>query len=434
MNLNKLFFIKTLGCKVNQYESQAIRESLIRAGFKECRSEQIADIFILNTCTVTGQADKESRRLIKLFRRTNPSADIAVTGCYAESAADELSAMPGVTHIIKNSDKGRIAQILENRDSDHSSQTQSDGKWSLSPITDFKDHTKAFIKIQDGCDNFCSYCKVPYVRPRVISRSISDITEEALALAANGFKEIVLTGVCLGAWGKDLTGDRRFGLIDVLGALEKVKGDFRVRLSSIEPGYVTDELIEFISGSEWMCRHLHIPMQSGDSDILKKMLRPYTAEGFRLLVDKAKARIKGLAVTTDVMIGFPGESEANFKNTLGLVKYVSPLRTHIFTFDRRKGTAAYNMPDVIPNDILRRRYIELRTAALAVSYLYRRAFLNTRLSVLVENRVDPGTGFHKGYTDNYIKIFFRGDSNLMRKMIPVKIEHLNLLYTFGAVN
>jgi len=428
---NKCFFIHTLGCKVNQYESQAIREILIGAGFKECLSKETADLYIVNTCTVTEKADKESRHWIGTFHKTNPKAKIVVTGCSAEQDADKLSFLPSVAHIIKNKDKSLIADILNG---------VTGSKPEPLSITDFKGHTKAFVKIQDGCDNRCSYCKVPLVRGSLSSRPIEDIIKEVRALEKKGFKEIVLTGICLGAWGRDLipegvvetSGAKAPGIVDVLKAIDKTGGDFRVRLSSIEPLNVTDELLEYMAGSVRICRHLHIPLQSGDDDILSKMNRPYTVAMYKEIVRKAVSVIKDLAVTTDIMVGFPGESNHNFKNTVDLVKEILPARTHIFTFSKRPGTAAWEMDQNADHALLKRRFYELQTACFGASYLYRSRFLGQDLGVLVETRRDRLSGWLCGYSDNYIRVQFQGDDSLMKRIVPVKIDDVNLIRTLGA--
>lgn len=430
---NKRFFIHTLGCKVNQYESQAMREILIAAGFKECLSKETADLYIINTCTVTEKAERESRHWIGTFHKTNPKARILVTGCYAEQDAAHIAVLPGVVHIVNNIDKAYVADILDHRP------VTSSLRQALK-VTDFKGHTKAFVKIQDGCENRCAYCKIPMVRGPLSSRPLDEIVKEAGILAGKGFKEIVLTGICLGAWGKDLfreevavsPGIKGANIVDVLKAIDKIGGNFRIRLSSIEPANVTDELIEYIASADRVCRHLHIPMQSGDDDILRKMNRPYTAEIYRNIVQKAVSKVKDLAITTDIMIGFPGESHANFKNTVNLVKEILPARTHIFTFSKRPGTAAWDMPQETDPASLKRRFYELQTASLGASYLYRSRFVGKPLDVLVETRRDKLSGWLCGYSDNYIRVQFQGDDALMRTIVPVEIEDVNLIRTLGV--
>lgn len=299
-------------------------------------------------------------------------------------------------------------------------------------ITDFKDHTKAFVKIQDGCENFCAYCKVPLVRSVLWSKPLAHIVDEVKVLVGKGFKEIVLAGICLGLWGRGLSGSGA-SLIDVLKALEAVPGDFRIRLSSIEPKHVTAELIDYIASHARMCRHLHIPLQSGDDQILALMHRPYTAGFYRELVGAARARMPDIAITTDIMTGFPGEGDEHHKRTLAFVKEFLPARTHIFSYSMRRGTAACDLPGEPDRQTKRRRYFSLKVAALSASYLYRRRYLNQKLDVLVENARDGRTGLLVGYSDNYIRVQFRGGDELMGRIIPVKVVDLVLLYTWGEL-
>lgn len=420
---SKRFFIKTLGCKVNQYESQAMRELLLDAGFKECLSKETADIYILNTCTVTSKADSESRHWSGIFHKTNPKAKIVLTGCAVENNAGAFSFLPGVSNIIQNDDKIKIADILTN----HEPRATSE---DFLTITDFKDHTKAFVKIQDGCENCCSYCKVPLVRGALRSKPLEHIVEEVGVLASKGFREIVLTGICLGAWGIDLTG--KPSLTDILKALVGIAGDFRIRLSSIEPKYVTDELIAFIDQNKRMCRHLHIPIQSGDDEILHRMNRPYRAGDLKDLIINVKKKIKDVGITTDILIGFPGETDKNFRNTINLIKEILPVRTHIFPFSKREGTAACAMTDIVNECEVKRRFQRMKIAAITASYLFRERFLKQTLDVLVESKKERYSGRLTGYSDNYIKVMFEGPDSLIKKIVPVKIEELNLTYTLGA--
>ena len=424
---------------MNQYESQAMREILLKSGFRECITKDIADIYILNTCTVTGKADKESRRWLGLFHKANPNARIVVTGCYVEEGADDINDLPGISHIMKNSEKARIAEILgETGTADKAARRPANGAPALA-ISDFKNHAKAFVKIQDGCENFCSYCKVPFVRGRMISRPIADIVEEVKALVNNGFQEIVLTGICLGAWGTDFAsaalasemGIDSMNLVDILRELDKMPDSFRVRLSSIEPRYVSDDLVDYISKHKRICRHLHIPLQSGDDTVLAAMNRPYTSGDYKALINKIRERVEGISLTTDVLVGFPGESDANFKNTEDFIKEMLPSRVHLFSFSKRKGTRAYDMAGALKDETIKKRYNMLKAASLSASYLYRRRSIGQTLSVLAETRRDKGTKLLTGYSDNYIKVYFDGPDELMKRITPVRITEANLLYTFG---
>ena len=289
----KTFKICTLGCKVNQYEAQAIRERFLNHGFKEALAGKKADNYIINTCTVTANADKQSLALIRNCNRQNPKAKIIVTGCLAQKDSDSLRGLKGVDFIISK-------------------------KFFTSGVTDFSGHTRAFLKIQDGCNNFCSYCKVPLVRGVSKSRPLEEIVREARQLVKNGFKEIVVTGICLGSYGKDLSPKIR--LAQALKSLDDIDGLPRIRISSIEPNDVSAELIERIAGSGKICRHLHIPLQSGDDEILRRMHRHYNRLDYLKLIERLKVCMPDIAISTDVMVGFPGENEIHFKNTLDKVK------------------------------------------------------------------------------------------------------------------
>ncbi len=438
VNGRKRFYIHTLGCKVNQYESQAMREILVRAGFDECSSKEAADICIVNTCTVTAEADRESKYMIGAFRRASPGAQIVATGCLVEKDADDIAALHKVDHIVRNNDKRLIADILNN-----SPNTQypilNTVPVSALKITGFKGHSKAYVKIQDGCENRCSYCKVPLVRRELASKPIQDIVDEVEGLVANGFRETILTGICLGAWGKDLFPEeivKRAGLhsvtvLDALKSIDRIPGDFRIRLSSIEPKYVTDGLIEFMAGNKRMCRHLHIPLQSGDDEILKKMNRPYTAAAYGALIGKARAAIPDIAITTDVLVGFPGESEAHFRNTLAFIRDLAPARAHVFTYSKREGTPACAMGPAVDEHTLKERHFALTVAAGEASYYYRKGFVNKKLAILVETKRDKTTGCLKGYSDNYIKVHFDGPDELMKSIAPVRVNDVSLTGTMG---
>jgi threonylcarbamoyladenosine tRNA methylthiotransferase MtaB len=397
----------TLGCKANQYDSQLIREQLSSAGYREISNGSPADLCVINTCTVTHHADSDSLNLIRKAIRQNPKAAIAVTGCLTELDSDKLRKIQGVGLIVKNNDKGNILPLLRN-------------KSSAAPniISRFAGHSRAFVKIQDGCDNFCSYCKVPFVRGRSRSRAAGDIAREAGLLVNNGFKEIVLCGICLGAYGRDLS--PKVDLVDVLDELENIKGLLRLRLSSIEAKDVGKRLIGKMASSKQLCPHLHIPLQSGDDDILKKMCRNYSSGEYLRLIDKIKQRIPALAITTDVMVGFPGETTDNFMNTVSLVKKIKPLKVHIFPYSLREKTLASLRPGrAIDPKILKDRSLYLKKVADALSNGYRKQFLNKKIEVLFEGGSRQHPGFWEGYTGNYLKVLHKSGQKLKNKLITV---------------
>lgn len=408
----------TLGCKVNQYETQSIREQFLKAGFIEINNHKPADIYVINTCTVTHKADRDSRRLIYLAQRENPTSQIIVTGCYTELDSAEIAKIPGVTRIVKNQDKNRILELLnENNEINEHNDNNEIG------ISSFSGHTRAFLKIQDGCNNLCAYCKVPLVRGPSRSRPLEGIIREARELLKNGFKEIVLCGICLGAYGRDLV--PALNLVDVIVALEDIKGLLRIRLSSIEAGDVTDELIQKIAQSKKLCRHLHIPIQSGDDTILKKMNRKYTRTDYLNLIDKIKSYIPDIAITTDVLVGFPGETEENFENTLKLIKEIMPLRIHIFPYSPRAGTfAACHFKDELNPLIIKKRISRLKNISQICSLAYKKQFLNKDMEVLIEAQSKENSDFWEGYAHNYIKIQVKSDLNLKNRLILVKLKQI----------
>jgi len=392
MKTVKLF---TLGCKVNQYETQGIRERFLSKGFKELNNGRSADYCVVNTCTVTGLADRKSRNIIRRCIRENPGARILVTGCLVERDREELLKIEGISCIIPK-------------------------HFFPDSISSFCGHARAFLKIQDGCNNFCSYCKVPLVRGPSVSKDPAVIIEEAKKLVEEGFKEIVLTGICLGAYGRDLK--IKTGLLRVISELEKIKGLCRLRLSSIEAKDVSDALIRKIAGSAKLCKHLHIPLQSGDSRILKQMNRRYSGDFYLNLIKKIKKRIPLIAITTDVMVGFPGETEANFKNTLDLVKSINPLKVHIFPYSRREGTAASKSGcAVLDTKILKDRVERLASFSDKCASQYKAQFLGKKLAVLIERRVKNQRNMWEGYSDNYIKFQVKSKRDLKNKIIYLKM-------------
>ena len=423
----------TLGCKINQYDTQSIRERFIQAGFKELEDNQPANIYVINTCTVTHKADSDSLNVIRKAKRENPKAGILVTGCLTELDEDKIEKVGGITLILKNKDKEKILAT---------SQTNKG-------ISYFKGHTRAFLKIQDGCNNFCSYCKVPKVRGPSRSKPLNQIIDEAARLVKNGFtpletigrqekdkmsltgfKEIVLCGICLGAYGRDLK--PRINLVDVIEELEKIPGLLRIRLSSIEAGDISDELIDRIAKSKKLCPHLHIPFQSGDDEILKKMNRKITFEGYLNLIHRIKARIPEVGITTDVLVGFPQETEENFQNTIKLIIKVVPLKVHIFPYSPRSGTAASNFKDTLNPVIVKERILRLREISRNCSLIYRAEFLNKKMDVLIEARAKENREYWQGYAGNYIKVRVKSGLNLKNKLITLRLRKIGEDYIVAS--
>jgi len=410
------FYIKTLGCKVNQYESQVIRENFVRNGYVEARNSDDADICVVNTCTVTSTSDSKSLKSIRSgFKKKNKC--VIATGCMIDDEDLDLSKLKGVDFIIKNKDKYRIPDIIRLSQNTHEPRVLN-----LEPdiITGFHDHARAFVKVQDGCNNRCSYCKVSVVRGKSKSRPFERIIDECSALIENGYKEIVLTGICLGAYGKDIS--KTASLAKLIENICKIKGDWRMRLSSIEPKDVTDDLISLIKSEEKLCKHLHIPFQSGDDEILKRMKRPYTAGDYIGIADRLRKAIPDIAISTDIMVGFPGEEEAQFQNTLNFIKKIRPMRLHVFGFSKRTGTPAYNYKGIVSNIMKKQREHALLDAVGGFSGEFENLFIGKIARVLVEDKRDK-QNFLQGYTDRYIKVSIAGPDSVKTRLLTCQLTY-----------
>jgi len=420
----------TLGCKVNQYDTQSIREQLLRCGLRELTTRAPADIYVVNTCTVTHRSDAGSLYLIRKVLRENPKAKVIVAGCLTKLDSDKIRKTSPGCLIIK--DKENLSPIFKKlKLTLHSSPSSRHSLPKTRFISHFRGRTRAFLKIQDGCDNFCSYCKVPLVRGGSASRKIEDIISEARELAQNGFKEIVLCGICLGSFGKGLRPVAH--LVDLIKQLEKIEGILRIRLSSIEAADVDSRLIKYMSASKKLCRHLHIPIQSGDDEILKKMNRRYTRQEYSRLIGKIKKSIPDIAITTDVLVGFPGEKESNFRNTLRLVKKIQPEKTHIFPYSSRQGTLAAKFSDARISDAqLKKRITALKLMADSCGLAYKKKFLGQAREVLFEARNKDKFGWWQGFTGNYLKVRLKSEQKLKNCLLPVRLIKIDADYLIAS--
>lgn len=486
-NMKTCAFI-TLGCKVNQYETQALRESLTSKGFVEIVPEQAADLYVINTCTVTSASDEKSRQYIKWVRRKNPSATVVVTGCYAEADSEAIKNIEGVDYVITKVEEAYLAEIVS-RGTVHRAPTQetsvpsessndhknppplsplplggrktrgitilpalhgvgkgegenrfSGGKSLSEPTEDsiynlkishFAGHTRAFLKIEDGCDLYCSYCIIPYVRGGIKSRRPQDIFEEARRLIDNGYKEIILTGIHLGAYGKDE--QENYRLLDIIQILSNLSGLERIRLSSIEANEITHDLIDLVVHTKKICPHFHIPLQSGDDFILKRMNRKYTSSHYLEILGSIRSKIDSPSVTTDVIVGFPGEKDVHFENTIGLCKNAGFSRMHIFPFSAREGTPAAKMTDHCSPQIIKQRKALLDATAKTLAFSYKKQFLGTHAEVLVEAERDSKTNKLCGYSERYIKVLFDGPDTVKNSIVSVQIEEVTPLLVMGTL-
>lgn len=418
--LQKTVAITTLGCKINQFESAAMSETLGKAGFTIVSFDSPADIYVINTCTVTSRTDAESRRLIRRASRQNPLAKIVVTGCYAQVAFEELQGMAGVNLILGNSEKSGIAAMLKDLGDGQTVMVSDISREQASPGTrleSFAEHTRAFLQIQNGCDAFCSYCIVPYARGR--SRSVP--LDEALAgfatFAGQGYQEVVLTGIHLGAYGLDLTPP--LSLLEVLIAAENQDLVKRIRIGSVEPTEVSESLIAFMAGSTAVCHHLHIPLQSGHDRILAAMNRNYSVKLFRDLMDKLTTALPRICVGTDIITGFPGETDAEFEEGYRFLESLPLAYFHVFPFSPRAGTPAATMQDQVHSSVVKERAKVLRKLSEEKKKTYYRSFIGNTLQVLVQNR--EAGGLLKGLARNYIPVLLQGDDVLLNTEQPVRI-------------
>lgn len=403
------FCIKTLGCKVNQYESQVVRENFLKAGYIEAEGFEGADVCVVNTCTVTSTSDSKSLRLIRSAVRKNKC--VVVTGCMAEDKDLDLSRLSGVRFIVKNRDKYKIPEII-NRSS----------RSSINTISGLKGHTRVFVKVQDGCDNICSYCKVRIVRGRSKSRPLKEVLDECAGLIRRGSGEIVLTGICLGAYGRDLS--KGLNLSRLIEEICKIEGKWRLRLSSIEPKDITKDLIYEIQRQDRLCKHIHVPFQSGDDFILRKMERPYKERYYLDVGRRLRDAVPDIAISTDIMVGFPGETEKRFQNTLGFVREVRPMRMHVFPFSKRKGTKAYNYEDLVPDSVKKERVNSLMRLAGELSLEYVTQFIDKEVEVLVEHKRSDD-GYLQGYTDRYIKVCVDSPDSLKGHLVNSRLTLTN---------
>lgn len=422
--------VTTLGCKVNQCESAAIGSHLTTAGFDTLKQDQAVDLVVINTCTVTGKAAMQSRQAIRQAMRQHPGAKIVVTGCYAQTAPQEIQSIEGVSLIVGHADKLRIADILSQNASTtpqpqliHQTISQHHD-FAAMPSVAPDGRTRAFLKIQDGCNAYCTYCIVPHARGRSRSMPIADVNTHLQKLGAVGHREVVLTGIHLGAFGKDLDPPR--SLADLLDKITPACPVDRLRLSSIEPTEINERILAHMAHNATpLCPHLHIPLQSGDDQILKRMGRPYSREMFRDAIQKVKSKLPQAAIGVDVLVGFPGESEAAFQQTFDLIEALPVTYLHVFPFSARKGTPAAGFNDKIPENIIKARCRRLRQLGENKKEAFYRTQVGQRVEVLVETVHDTATGQPKGHSTNYLPVVLADHQAAPNTIVSVHIERLD---------
>lgn len=423
----KKVVIATLGCKANQFDSALIEESIPQSNVKVVPADKPADIYIINTCTVTRKTDYQSRQLIRRFQKKNPEALIVVTGCYAQVSSDEISRIPGVDYILGNREKEQIGQFLlqfEKRERPliQVGSIAEEKRLKYPPINRFSQLSRAFLKIQDGCNRHCTYCIVPYARGLSRSLEPEKVLQQIKLLSRAGYREVVLSGINLGSYGSELSPCLSF--LDLLLNLEKQRPVQRIRISSLNPDEISEEMINLLASSETLCPHLHISLQSGDDRTLKRMGRSYTAKFFSGLVRRIKSQIPEASIGVDVIAGFPGEREENFYNTYKLLEVLPVTYLHIFPFSKRPGTPAAQFSDQVNGRIIKERSWRLRELGRQKREQFYQDFIGNKCLVLVERKRDSKSGLLRGYSRNYLPVLLRGGDGLMGREVEVQISRI----------
>ncbi|WKA60082.1 tRNA (N(6)-L-threonylcarbamoyladenosine(37)-C(2))-methylthiotransferase MtaB [Planococcus shenhongbingii] len=426
----------TLGCKVNHYETEAIWQLFKEQGYERGEFDHHSDVYVINTCTVTNTGDKKSRQVIRRAVRKNPDAVICVTGCYAQTSPAEIMAIPGVDIVVGTQDRtkllGYIEQYKEERKPINAvGNIMKNRIYEELDVPAFTDRTRASLKIQEGCNNFCTFCIIPWARGLMRSRDPQEVVRQAQQLVDAGYLEIVLTGIHTGGYGEDL---KNYNLAQLLRDLEtEVKGLKRLRISSIEASQLTDEVIAVLRDSKIVVRHLHIPIQSGSNTVLKRMRRKYTMEFFADRLVQLRKALPELAITSDVIVGFPGETEDEFMETFNFINGNKFSELHVFPYSKRTGTPAARMEDQIDEEIKNERVHRLIALNDQLAKEYASHFEGELLEIIPEEcfKENPDSGLLEGYTDNYLKVVIPGDESLIGKIVKVKITKAGYPYNEG---
>lgn len=411
----------TLGCKVNQYETEAMTKLFSDAGYEIKKFEEVCDIYVINTCTVTGTGDRKSRQMIHRAKKTNPDAIIAVTGCYSQVAPDEIEKIDGVSLILGTSDRSKIVEYIDDYLATHKKnvavhdimkQREYETLW----VSSYSSKTRAFVKIEDGCTEFCTYCIIPYARGPVRSRPAESIKKEVEKLAENGFKEIVLTGIHLASYGKDT---KKENLLDIIRLVSSVNGIERIRLGSLEPRILTEDFISEIAKIPKMCNHFHISLQSGCDETLKRMNRKYSAKEYENSVNSLRKHFNAPAIATDIMVGFPGETDEEFEQSLNFAKKIHFADAHVFAYSNRKGTKADLFKNQVDKHTKEKRSKILTKCINDMHREYLENIVGTTADVLFEKR--QSDNMFEGHLSNYVKVHINTKDDVSNQILKVKI-------------
>ncbi|OCT17169.1 tRNA (N(6)-L-threonylcarbamoyladenosine(37)-C(2))-methylthiotransferase MtaB [Paenibacillus pectinilyticus] len=427
----------TLGCKVNFYDTEAIWQLFKNEGYDQVDFENTADVYVINTCTVTNTGDKKSRQMIRRAIRRNPEAIVAVTGCYAQTSPAEIMAIPGVDMVIGTQDREKIIPLVKQFETDRQPinavrNIMKTRQFEELDVPDFADRTRAFLKIQEGCNNFCTFCIIPWSRGLMRSREPQSVIAQAEQLVAAGYQEIVLTGIHTGGYGEDI---EDYSLAKLLKDLDKVQGLKRIRISSIEASQITDEVIDVLKSSDKMCRHLHIPLQAGDDQVLARMRRKYTTAEFARKIERLHEIMPDVAITTDVIVGFPGETEEMFRDGLKFMEQMKFSEMHVFPYSKRTGTPAARMEDQVDEEIKNARVHELIDLSERMQLAYAQKFVGQVLEVIPERTYKgaPDSGLYSGYSDNYVQLVFEGSEDMIGQVCRVKVTEAGVNESKGQL-
>lgn len=425
--MRKKVALHNLGCKVNAYETEAMQQMLEEAGYEIVPFAPGADVYVINTCTVTNIADRKSRQMLHKAKKMNPDAIVVAAGCYVQTDAKKAEEDASIDLIIGNNRKQELIPILEAYQKNHVKKQEmidinQTREYEALHIDRTEEHTRAYIKVQDGCNQFCTYCLIPYARGRVRSRNIQDVVDEVRRLAASGCQEVVLTGIHLTSYGVDRPEEKE-SLIELICAVHEVEGIKRIRLGSLEPGIITEEFAKMVSGLSKFCPHFHLSLQSGCTDTLKRMNRRYTAEEYKEHCDILRKYFPSPALTTDVITGFPGETEEEFEKSKQFVEDIEFYETHIFPYSKREGTKAANMKGQLPEQVKKERCRQLIETGKKHKLEYMEKFLGQEKEVLFETRqMIDGVSYWTGYTMEYLKVGIESEENLENKRLNVELK------------
>ena len=416
--MEKTVAFYTLGCKVNQYETNAMEQQFIKNGYKVVDHHDFADIYVVNTCTVTNIAERKSRQMLRRVKDINKDAILVVCGCYAQVAKEELEKIPEIDIILGINEKNNIVEIVEDyikkqvRKEEIVSDVSNQNEFLDFGDVTYTEKNRAVVKVQDGCNMFCTYCIIPYARGRIRSRKIENVVSEITKIAKLGIKEVVITGIHVASYGKDF--EENIGLIDLLEAINKIDGIERIRLSSIEPNIIDEEFVKRLSKLEKICPHFHLSLQSGCDETLKRMNRKYTTKKYKEAVDLLRSYFPDVNFTTDVIVGFPGETEEEFNTTYKFLEEIKFYRMHVFKYSKRRGTVAEKMPNQIDGNIKEERSNKLIELSNKNENEYNESYIGKEVNVLFE---EYENGYFRGYTTNYMMVNVPGKKEDEEKLV-----------------